>query len=240
MQIPHPEQFILLDIETVSQYPSFNQLPDEWKQLWEEKTNWMLESDKTPMEFYTERAAIMAEFGKVICISVGYFREEQQEMQLRLKSFSGHDEKTLLEDFIHAVKQLIAARKMRLWFGGHNIREFDIPYLCRRMLIHNIALPSWLDFQAMKPWEVPMIDTMQLWKFGDYKHFTSLKLLAACLGIESPKDDIDGSMVGDIYWNEKGLERIATYCEKDVITVGQLLLRFSHKPLLLSSQVKSV
>jgi len=240
MQIPHPEQFILLDIETVSQYPDFHEMPENWKHMWQEKISWMLEQDRTPEEFYSERAAIMAEFGKVICISVGYFREEQGELQLRLKSFSGHDEKLLLDQFIHAVGQLISARKMRLWFGGHNIREFDIPYLCRRMLIKDIVLPAWLDFQAMKPWEVPMLDTMQLWKFGDYKHFTSLNLLASCMGIASPKDDIDGSMVGDIYWKEQGLERIATYCEKDVVTVGQLLLKFSHKPLLSPGQVKTV
>jgi DNA polymerase elongation subunit (family B) len=240
MQIPHPEQFILLDIETVSQYPDFRQMPENWKHMWQEKIGWMIEGDKTAEEYYSERAAIMAEFGKIICISVGYFREENQELQLRLKSFAGHDEKLLLEQFLHAIGQLIVAKKMRLWFGGHNIREFDIPYLCRRLLIHNITLPQWFDFQAMKPWDVPMLDTMQLWKFGDYKHFTSLNLLAACLGIDSPKDDINGSMVGAVYWKENGLERIAAYCEKDVITVGQLLLRFSNRPLLMPNQVLTV
>lgn len=237
MQLPHPEQFILLDIETVSQYAEYEQMPDMWKLLWQEKTAWMINDETTPEAFYGERASIMAEFGKVICISLGYFKEEGGELRLRLKSFAGHDEKLVITQLVDAVAKLMNARKMRLWFGGHNIREFDIPYLCRRMLIHQMALPSWLDFQAMKPWEVPMLDTMQLWKFGDYKHFTSLKLLAACLGIPSPKEDIDGSMVGEVYWKEQGLDRIAAYCERDVATVAQLLLRFSNKPLLTASQI---
>jgi 3'-5' exonuclease len=237
MQIPNPEQLILIDIETVSQKSDFSELSQEWQALWEEKVAWQLTEETTAPEFYQKRAAILAEFGKIICISVGYFKAEQGAIQLRIKSFSNHDEKELLLDFVQAVQQLQQARKIRMWFAGHNIREFDIPYLCRRLIVNTMAPPAWLDFQATKPWDVPLLDTLQLWKFGDYKHFTSLNLLAACLGIVSPKDDINGSQVGEVYWKLNDLPRIVEYCQKDVVTVAQLILRFSNQPLLHPDQV---
>jgi 3'-5' exonuclease len=237
MQLPNPEQILVLDIETVSQHPEFAALPAEWKKLWEEKIAWQLEEGISAEQFYHQRAAILAEFGKIVCVSAGYFRSGSNGMQFRLKSFFGKDEKTVLGDFMDSMQKLINAKKVRIWLAGHNIREFDVPYLCRRLLINNMALPAWLDFQALKPWDVPVIDTMQLWKFGDYKNYTSLSLLAACLGIASPKDDMDGSMVGQVYWKENDLERIAIYCQKDVVTVAQLLLRFSQKPMLEPEQI---
>jgi hypothetical protein len=240
MQIPHPDQLVVIDIETVAQYPSFEKVPPAWQQLWEEKTRWQWEPDTTAADFYSERAGILAEFGKIICISVGYFRQQEGKWQLRLKSFASADEKELLGQLLHVIGQLVQAKKVRIWFAGHNIREFDIPYLCRRLLINGIELPAWLDFQSLKPWEVPLIDTMQLWKFGDYKNYTSLNLLAACMGLESPKDDIDGSMVNYVFWKENDLERIVTYCQKDVATVAQLLLKFSGKPFLTAEQIITV
>lgn len=238
MQIPPPEQFIFIDIETVSQQPSFEHLNHEWQLLFEEKTSWMQTESSTPESLYREKAAILAEFGKIICISVGYLRKNSSgELMLRVKSFYGDDEAELLAEFVESVTQLIQALKMRMWFAGHNIREFDIPYICRRLLIKGQRLPQWLDFQAIKPWDVPLLDTLQLWKFGDYKHYTSLKLLAACLGIASPKQDLDGSMVGQAYWQEKALNKIVAYCQRDVLTVAQLILRFSQLPLLTDAQV---
>ncbi|WP_197428327.1 ribonuclease H-like domain-containing protein [Phnomibacter ginsenosidimutans] len=238
MQIPQPEQCIFIDIETVSQQPDFKQLPAEWQSLFEEKTSWLQTENSTPESLYQEKAAIMAEFGKIICISVGYLRKDAAgKFELRLKSFYGDDEAVVLTMFVQSVTQLMQARKMRMWFAGHNIREFDIPYICRRLLVQGQSLPQWLDFQALKPWDVPLLDTLQLWKFGDYKHFTSLKLLAACLGIASPKQDLDGSMVGNAYWQEKALDKIVSYCQRDVLTVAQLLLRFSQLPLLNDEQV---
>jgi hypothetical protein len=237
MQIPHPEQWLLIDIETVSQHPDFGQMPAPWQKLWEEKTNWQWQPGDTAESFYDQRAGILAEFGKIVCISVGYFRQEGNQWQLRLKSFASHDEHELLTEMVQVLDQLISAKKVKMWLGGHNIREFDIPYICRRLLIQQIPIPAWLNFQNVKPWDVPVIDTMQLWKFGDYKNYTSLALLAAAMGIASPKDDIDGSMVGHVYWKEKKLERIVAYCQKDVVTVGQLLLRFAGKPLLTGSQI---
>ena len=182
------------------------------------------------------RAAILAEFAKVVCISTGYFKKEDNNWQFRIKSFYSEIEKEVLDGFIKALKQL-HARSSKWIFTGHNIKEFDIPFLSRRMLVNNINIPSCIDFQNMKPWETPVLDTLHLWRFGDYKHYTSLKLLAATLGVPSPKDDIDGSKVGEVFWTEKNLERIAHYCGKDVATVANVILRFKNLPLLTEEQI---
>jgi predicted PolB exonuclease-like 3'-5' exonuclease len=230
------EKFLFIDIETVSQKENFDSLNEEWKQLWEEKTTRALPEAVTVGEYYTQRAGVMAEFSKIICICIGYFKKEKNNYQLRVKSIYGDDEKVLLQTFIQTVDQLEAASSK--WsFTGHNIKEFDIPFLCRRLLVNNISIPAYLDFQNMKPWETNLVDTFQYWRFGDYKNFTSLKLLAAALNVPSPKDDIDGSMVGEVYWKEKDLRRIVIYCQKDVVTVANIILRFKNQPLLESSQV---
>jgi predicted PolB exonuclease-like 3'-5' exonuclease len=239
MQNIRLENLLLIDIETASEHASFDGLNEDWKQLWEEKVQRQLPENVTAAEFYPQRAGVMAEFSKVICISVGYFKRENKALQLRLKSFYGDDEKILLQEFIAALQKMESANNK--WsFTGHNIKEFDIPFICRRLLINGLDIPRFLDFQNMKPWETNMIDTFQYWRFGDYKHYTSLKLLAAALNIPSPKDDIDGSMVGDVYWKEKNLERIVAYCEKDVVTTGNIVLRFKNLPLLTDDQVEIV
>lgn len=236
MQNIRLENLLLIDIETVSEKSSFEELTQDWQMLWQEKVQRQLPEDITAAEFYPQRAGVMAEFAKVICISVGYFKKEGKSFQLRLKSFYGDDEKILLQDFIAAL-QTKETDNNRWSFTGHNIKEFDIPFICRRLIINGLAIPPFLDFQNMKPWETNMIDTFQYWRFGDYKHYTSLKLLAAALHVPSPKDDIDGSMVGDVYWKEKNLERIVTYCQKDVVTTGNIILRFKNLPLLPEDQV---
>lgn len=230
------ENFLVIDIETVSGTPDFNALTEDWKSLWEEKVQRALPPDTTADAYYEQRAGIMAEFAKVVCISLGYFKKEAGAWQFRVKSIFGDDEKELLASFKHTVDQMEQMHN-RWSFTGHNIKEFDIPFLCRRMLINGLSIPAYLDFQNMKPWETNMVDTFQYWRFGDYKHFTSLKLLAAALGVPSPKDDIDGSMVGDVYWKEKNLERIATYCQKDVATVANIILRFKNMQLLKEEQI---
>jgi len=236
MQSIRLENLLLIDIETVSEFAEFDTLSEEWQTLWKEKVQRTLPEDVSAAEFYPQRAGVMAEFAKVICISIGYFRKEGNTQQLRLKSFYGDDEKILLQDFIAALYKLEASNNK--WsFTGHNIKEFDIPFICRRLLINGLAIPAFLDFQNMKPWETNMIDTFQYWRFGDYKHYTSLKLLAAALQVPSSKDDIDGSMVGDVYWKEKNLDRIVAYCQKDVVTTGNIILRFKNLPLLNESQV---
>jgi DNA polymerase elongation subunit (family B) len=236
MQNIRLENLLLIDIETVSEKPTFNDLQEDWQLLWTEKVQRTLTENITADEFYPQRAGVMAEFSKVVCISVGYFKNEGKTLKLRVKSFYGDDEKLLLLDFIAALRKLESTNNK--WsFTGHNIKEFDIPFICRRLLINGLNIPPFLDFQNMKPWETNMIDTFQYWRFGDYKHFTSLKLLAAALKVPLPKDDIDGSMVGAVYWEQNDLERIAVYCQKDIVTVANIVLRFKNLPLLAADQV---
>jgi DNA polymerase elongation subunit (family B) len=230
------ENLFVIDIETVSEKEHFHLLDDHWKELWSEKISKSLPPETTAEEYYPVRAAILAEFAKVACISFGYFKKENNDWQFRIKSVCSENEKELLTQFGSTLQQLHSNNHQWI-FTGHNIKEFDIPFLSRRMLINNIPIPTYIDFQNMKPWETPVLDTLHLWRFGDYKHYTSLKLLAAVLGVPSPKDDINGSQVGDVYWKEKNLQRISTYCEKDVATVANVVLRFKGLPLLKEEQI---
>lgn len=225
------ENLLFIDIETVSEKATYQNLTENWQELWTEKTQRILPSENTVAEFYEQRAGVMAEFAKVICISIGYFKYEGEVMQLRIKSFYADEEKKVLQDFIATLNQM-EIQNNKWCFAGHNIKEFDIPFLCRRLLINGMPIPEYIDFQNMKPWETNSIDTFQYWRFGDYKNYTSLKLLAAALGIASPKDDIDGSQVGEVYWKENDLQRIVTYCQKDIITTANILLRFKNIPLI--------
>jgi len=227
---------LFIDIETVSQQANYDQLNEEWAALWEEKVQRTLPVDTTAAEFYPQRAAIMAEFGRIVCISIGYFRKDGTQWQFRIKSFSNAAEKDLLQSFLETVTQMEAVQNN--WsFCGHNIKEFDIPFICRRLLINGISIPPYLDFQNMKPWETNIIDTFQYWRFGDYKNYTSLQLMAAALGVPSSKGDIDGSKVGEVYWKDKDLQRIVTYCEKDVQATANIVLRLKQLPLLEAEQV---
>ena len=235
MQNISVENLFFLDIETVSCCEHYELLTEEWKELWTEKIYKALPDNTTPEDYYPKRAGIMAEFAKVVCISFGYIKTENGKMQLRVKSIYSEDEREILEKFIDTVCQMQA--KNTWCFTGHNIKEFDIPFLCRRILVNNISIPDCFNFQAMKPWDVPVLDTLHLWRFGDYKHYTSLKLLAATLGVPSPKNDIDGSQVGTVFWSEKDLQRIALYCQKDVATVANIILRFKNLPLLSEEQI---
>jgi 3'-5' exonuclease len=229
---PHPLHNILfLDIETVSQHPTFTEVPDEWKDLWRHKAEALLRDkpEQTPDGIY-DRSAIYAEFGKIICISCGYITVVGGERKLVLKSFSGDDERALLVGFAELLRKW--ASDHQKFLCAHNGKDFDFPYLCRRMVIHGITIPAVLNMSGKKPWEVTHIDTMELWKFGEYRSFVSLNLLAHTLGIPTPKDDIDGSKVGMVYWTLKDLPRIVTYCQKDVITVAQVYLRMHGETLI--------
>lgn len=225
-QLP-AHKILFLDIETVPLVESWEELSPEWQELWVKKVEKQLGENEMPDEFYAKRAGILAEFGKIICISCGIIVDNQK---LRLKSFYGDDEKSILHQFIQLLQGKYFDGKLILC--AHNGKEFDFPYLARRMVIHQLELPKALKFHGKKPWEIPHLDTMELWKFGDYKHYTSLNLLARVLGIPTPKDDIDGSQVADVYYKEKNLERIKTYCEKDVLTVAQIFRKFRNEPLL--------
>lgn len=241
MQHLRLENLIVIDIETAPAHSSFESMTDEWRELWQEKVVRALPDGITPSEFYPARAGVMAEFAKIVCISVGHFNKES-ELTLRVKSFYGHDEKQLLEDFLATLNKM-EKYNTKWCFAGHNIKEFDIPFICRRLLMNDIPLPAYLNFQNMKPWETNIVDTFQYWRFGDFKNYTSLKLLACAMNVPSSKDDIDGSMVGELYWGGDeeqrltNLKRIANYCQKDVITTANIILRFKHHPLLDASHV---
>ncbi len=234
--LPKIENILFLDIETVPELETYSELDEEKKHLWELKTQYKRKEDFTAEEFY-DNAGIWAEFGKIVCISVGYFTFHDGVRNFRTTTFQG-EEPQLLLDF----KQLLNTHfgKPRHVLCAHNGKEFDFPYIARRMLIHKISLPAKLDLFGKKPWEVPHLDTLELWKFGDYKHYTSLKLLTHVLGIQSPKDDIDGSQVREVFYKEQNIDRIAAYCEKDVVAVAQIILRFHQEELLQDSEVVSV
>jgi len=230
---------IFIDIETVSEQEDFSSLPDNWKQLWEKKISKLLPENISAEDYYAERAAIYSEFAKVVCISFGYFTSIGKEKKLRIKSLCSENEKELLQQFCEMLGQF--EKHNRNWiFAGHNIKEFDIPFLSRRMMINEMSIPSCMNFQNKKPWETNILDTLHLWRFGDYKNYTSLNLLAAAMGVASPKDDIDGSMVGQIFWKEKDLKRISVYCQKDVVTVANIIQRFKGLPLLTVEEIEFV
>lgn len=214
---------LFLDIETAPVVYNYTALDENIKQLWD--TKFRYQQSENPEAQY-KKAGIYAEFSKVICISVGFFNEET----FRIKSFFGHDEKQLLQEFATLLNTHFNRKENLLC--AHNGKEFDFPFLCRRMLINTVKLPKALNISGKKPWEVNHLDTMELWKFGDYKNYSSLSLLATIFNIPTPKDDINGADVARVYWEEKNLERIVTYCQKDVLTVAQLLLRFMGEPLI--------
>ncbi|UBM61453.1 3'-5' exonuclease [Candidatus Sulfidibacterium hydrothermale] len=221
------ENILFLDIETVPAYPDYEQLPEKFQELWKKKAARLNYRDEelTPAELYPQ-AGIYAEFGKIVCVSCGFMNGSE----FRIKSFYGDDERILLEELAQMLSRYYNQPESLLC--AHNGKEFDFPYMARRMLINGITLPSILDLAGKKPWEIKLLDTLELWKFGDYKHYTSLELLAAIFNIPTPKDDINGSDVARVYWEEKDLERIVTYCQKDVLTTLQLFRRYQGLPLI--------
>jgi len=233
------KDLLILDIETVPQYAHYEDMPPMWQKLWEDKVSRQITDKDTPAELYRQKGGILAEFGRIVCISTAIFPEGGDDVHLRIKSFYGDDEAEILHHFI-AIADKMHARNPYFQFAGHNIKEFDIPYICRRMLINHMPLPDYLLLSDKKPWEVKMTDTMNWWKFGDNKNYVSLHLLATVLGIPTSKDDIDGSMVQDVYYQEKNLERIVTYCQKDVVVSANIILRYMSFPLLNNEQVSIV
>lgn len=228
---------LFLDIETVPQYPAYSELPDDWKKLWDNKSASLSKyHEGQNTESLYPRAGIYAEFGKIICVSCGVLQGNGDQRKIVLKSFYGDNEAVLLAQLSEMLNKWAAGEPKSLC--AHNGKEFDFPYLCRRMIINGLPVPPILNVAGKKPWEVNHLDTMELWKFGDFKNYTSLNLLALSLGIPTPKDDIDGSMVWEVYWKEKNLERIVTYCQKDVVTVAQILLRMNGEPLLNPSAIE--
>jgi len=239
---------LFLDVECVSGKANYDELNDDFKYLWKLKSKSVLRkyneeiTEEEAAAAYKDKAGIYAEFGKIVCISVGIVgrNPDTKELFVRLKSFASEDEAELLRDFSQMVTQYYNNTNTH-YFCGHNIREFDMPYICRRLLINQLPLPNSINIAGKKPWETKhFLDTLELWKFGDYKNYTSLKLLAAVFGFPSPKDDIDGSEVGRVFWEEDDLPRIAKYCEKDVLATVQLLLKYMLQPLLKEEQIMHV
>ena len=231
------QNILFLDIETVPQHPSFDLVPNEWKELWSKKAEALLRNrESETVDSIYSRAGIYAEFGKIICISCGVIQDSGEQKKIIIKSFYDEDEKRVLFEFSEMLKKW--ATDPTKCLCAHNGKEFDFPYLCRRLLINALPIPSILNISGKKPWEVNHLDTMELWKFGDFKNYTSLNLLAYSLGIPTPKDDIDGSMVGDVYWKEKNIKRIAEYCQKDVVTVAQVYLRIIGEMLVKAANIE--
>lgn len=233
------EEILFIDIETVPLAPEYTDLTEKWKKLWEHKMQYQISNGEPAEELY-DRAGIYAEFGRIICISTGYITQKQGEAYFRVKSFYDDDETTLIQNFFNALDSFSKAGKRRLC--AHNGQEFDFPYISRRALVNNLTLPKVLDIAGAKPWEVKdvLIDTLQLWKFGDYKHYTSLSLLCELFNIPTPKDDIDGSQVAKVYWEDNDLDRIIKYCEKDTLAVANLLLKYKGDPIIPFEHLESV
>lgn len=228
------ENLLVIDVETAPVEPKLESLPKAMQVAWESKASKHRKEDVAPQDYFFERAAIFAEFGRIVCISVGYFlkdNESTDKLNFRIKSFSGREERPILDGFMELLNHP-HFNKPEIGLAGHNIKEFDVPYICRRALVNGLTLPRILDISGRKPWETNFVDTMNLWKFGDYKNYTSLALLTSLFGLPTPKDDIDGSEVGAVFWHEDDVDRITRYCQKDVLAVAQLLLRFKGMPVL--------
>jgi DNA polymerase elongation subunit (family B) len=233
------EEVLFIDIETVPKVANFEDLSSGWQKLWDDKMKNQVTDNASSAELY-HKAGIFAEFGRIIVISAGYLYQKKGEWYYRVKSFHDGDEKRLLMDFSSALERFEKAGKKRLC--AHNGQEFDFPWISRRMLVNGLELPRVLDIAGAKPWEVKdmLLDTLQLWKFGDFKHYTSLALLCNLFDIPTPKDDIDGSQVAYVYYVEKDLDRIIRYCEKDTLAVANLLLKYKGKDIVMFENMESV
>lgn len=230
-------KILFLDIETTAQYEEYVQLSEEGKKLWDQKASFLIKNSETETsESIYNRAAFFAEFGKIICVSVGYLNGSGEKRSLSVKSFCCEEEKDLLVDLSDLLTRWGA--KKDHYLCAHNGKEFDFPYICRRMIVNNICIPQTLQIAGKKPWEVLHLDTFELWKFGDKKSYTSLNLLAHVFNIPTPKEDMDGSMVYDVYYKQKDLNRIVEYCQRDVVTLAQIFLRMHCEPLLNPANVE--
>lgn len=223
-------KILFFDIETVPQTFDYNELDEKGQGLWDRKTRFIQQREDLNAEEVYEKAGIYAEFGKVVCISLGFVLQKEGETQIRIKSIANEDEIVLLQEFLDLLNSYYNSPDFL--FCAHNGKEFDIPFLCRRILINNLKIPYMLNVSGKKPWEIKHLDTMELWKFGDYKNYTSLDLLTYIFKIPTPKDDMDGSQVAKVFYQDKDLDRIIQYCEKDVVATIQLFRKYQGDPLI--------
>lgn len=223
---------LIIDIETVSGQSGLDQLSADMQGHWERKAMLLRRTDEEPesaASSYFSKAGIYAEFGKIICIGIGLISREQKH--IRIKTLANDDEQLLLRSFIELILKMENEHKVNIIFCGHNIKEFDLPYICRRLMVNGLTLPRALQLAGLKPWQVSHQDTLDLWRYGDHKHYTSLDLLARVLDVPSSKTDIDGSEVNGVYWNENDLDRIATYCSRDIFTTALVYLRLKGESI---------
>ena len=223
-------KILFFDIETVPIKYGFKDLDERGQQLWSKKTRFIQERENLNAEEVYEKAGIYAEFGKVVCISLGFILQKDGETQIRLKSIAYEDEEVLLQEFIDLLNSYYTAPDFL--FCAHNGKEFDIPFLCRRILINGKKIPNILNVSGKKPWEIKHLDTMELWKFGDFKNYTSLDLLSYVFNIPTPKNDMDGSQVAKVFYEDKDLDRIIHYCEKDVVATIQLFRKYQGESII--------
>ena len=223
-------KILFFDIETVPQTFDYNELDEKGQGLWDRKTRFIQQREDLNAEEVYEKAGIYAEFGKVVCISLGFVLQKEGETQIRIKSIANEDEIVLLQEFLDLLNSYYNSPDFL--FCAHNGKEFDIPFLCRRILINNLKIPYMLNVSGKKPWEIKHLDTMELWKFGDYKNYTSLDLLTYIFKIPTPKDDMDGSQVAKVFYQDKDLDRIIHYCEKDVVATIQLFRKYQGDSLI--------
>lgn len=231
---------LIIDIETVPAEKTYDHLNQQWKALFTDKATKTVPFLENPAEIYQKRGGIWAEFGKIVCIGIGIFRwVDPVGWELDLFSFAGHEEVEILRNFaVFCEKQ--ANNQPGFGFAGHNIREFDLPFIGRRMLINGVPLPISLQLQNKKPWELSHhFDTMAYWKFGDYKSYISLELLANVLGIDTPKQGISGADVQHLYYEQNNLPAIVAYCKKDVIATARIIQRYLNLPPVGDGQIKN-
>lgn len=228
---------LFLDIETVPSVESFSKLNERQKKLWEARSSHFRKEGEDASDVWS-RAGLYAEFGKIICISAGIFSSLAEPRRFRIKSFYGDDEIKIIRDFAELIRNFRKGQDLRLC--AHNGKEFDFPFIARRTIILGEPLPAVLNIAGKKPWELNFVDTLELWKFGEFRNFTSLALLAEILGVSNPKDDLDGSQVAQVYYGEKNLDRIARYCEKDVLALAQVLLRLRSEKLIPEENVELI
>lgn len=217
---------LFIDIETVSGESNFSLLSERMKHFWLRKAKNVANSQNLSLEdLYVDKAALFAEFGKIVVIGMGFlYQNKEKELSLKVKTIANKDERALLLEFIEFINGTYKNKELTL--VAHNGKEFDFPYLCRRMLVNGLEIPKPLQLQGKKPWEVLHQDTMELWKFGDRKVYISLDLLAELLGIPGSKTNLTGDKVHGVYYHENDLAKIAAYCVEDVVTLAQLYLRY--------------
>ncbi len=228
---------LFIDIETASGQKDFALLSNKMQALWLRKAKSLPNPLSVSLEdLYFERAALYAEFGKIICIGMGFlYQDKEKGICFKVKTIAGDNEEELLSRFISFINDTYKNKELSL--VAHNGKEFDFPYLCRRMLVHSLEIPKQLQLQGKKPWEVVHLDTMELWKFGDRKAYTSLELLTEILGIGEAKSNLSGDKVNETYYKEGNLMVIEEYCKEDVVLVAQLFLRFNFQKKIEPSNI---